>query len=132
MFCYFIKHWSITKKYQSNEMMSWLLKRRHGNIDKETMKLRTQCFFQNNILQNRPSNREKKKKKKKKQAFKFKSFFSISLKYQKKNGSSSQKQKCLICILNCSNSELNTRTLPELRWSSFRQWLSVGSQYLLL
>ena len=48
------------KQYQSNELMSWLIKSRHRNIDKETMKLRTQCLFQNNILENRPSNREKK------------------------------------------------------------------------
>ena len=40
-------------------MMSWFLKRKHENIDKETMKLGTQWLFQNNILENKPSNREK-------------------------------------------------------------------------
>ena len=33
-------------------------------------------------------------------------------------------------ILDCYNVELNTGTLPDLRWSSFRTDLSVGSQYL--
>ena len=40
------------------------------------------------------------------------------------------KAKMLICILDCHNVELNTGTLPDLRWSSFRQQLTVGSQYL--
>ena len=30
------------------------------------------------------------------------------------------------------NGELNTGILPDLRWSPFRQQLTVGSQYLLL
>ena len=40
------------------------------------------------------------------------------------------KAKMLIRILDCYNVELNTGTLPDLRWSSFRQKLTVGSQYL--
>ena len=45
----------------------------------------------------------------------------------KKKGSFSEKQKCLIRILDCYNVKLNTGTLPDLRWSSFRQQLPIGS-----
>ena len=43
-----------------------------------------------------------------------------------------ESKKGLICILDCYNVELNTGTLPDLRWSCFRQQLIVGSQYLSL
>ena len=44
----------------------------------------------------------------------------------KKNESFSDKQKCLIRILDCYNVKLNTGALPDLKWSFLRQQLTIG------
>ena len=43
-----------------------------------------------------------------------------------------ESKKHFICILDYYNGERNSGTLQDLRWSSFRQQLTVGSQYLSL
>ena len=48
----------------------------------------------------------------------------------KKNVSFYQNQKRLVCTLDCYNVEFNRDTLTDLQWSSFRQQVTVGSQFL--
>lgn len=69
---------------------------------------------------------------KKKQTFKFKCFSIYRLNAKEKWVIFSKAKKCLICIFDCYNLKPNTETLPDLRWSSFRRQLTVGSKYLPL
>ena len=66
----------------------------------------------------------------KKKTFKFKCFSIYRLNAKEKWVIFSKVKKCLIGIFDCYNLKPNTETLPDLRWSSFRRQLTVGSQYL--